>query len=119
MKLSKVISLFEGNDVLNMLISAISYNGNEDSFKLTLECWDEDLETLYTMEADLYEIDGSVNYIFKIDDNTDKYYLPDQFAYAITSITQIWKAYKSVDEEKFDTALEYLGKMYSFGKEDY
>lgn len=115
MKLSKVISLFEGDVILNMLITAISYNGDEDSFKLTLEYWDE--EDLYTMEADLYE-DGSIGYIFKIDDdNADRYYLPDQFADAITSIKLIWGAYRSVSEETFDTALEYLGKIYSCGEE--
>ena len=115
MKLSKVISLFEGDVILNMLITAISYNGDEDSFKLTLEYWGE--EDLYTMEADLYE-DGSIGYIFKIDDDTsDRYYLPDQFAMAITSIKPIWEAYRSVSEETFDTALEYLGKIYSYNEE--
>ena len=117
MKLSKVISLFEGDDKLDELITAISYNGDEDSFKLTLEYWDEDFEKLYTMDADLCE-DGSIGYMFKIDDNTTNYYyLPDQFADAITSIKLIWETYRSVGEEKFDTALEYLGKMYSYNED--
>ena len=116
MKLSKVISLFEDNDELNELITAISYNGDVDSFKLTLEYWDKDFEKLYTMDADLNE-DGSIGYIFKIDDNTDNYYLPDQFAYAITSITQIWNSYMSISEETFDTALEYLNKMCNFSED--
>ena len=115
MELSKVISLFEGDNELNELITAISYNGDADSFKLTLEYFDRDSEELEVMYAELFE-DGGVLYSFKVCDSTI-YYLPEQFANAITTISQIWVAYMSIGEEKFDTALEYLGKIYSYNEE--
>ena len=115
MKLSKVISLFEGDDELNELITAISYNGSEEEFKLTLEHFDEDFEKLYEMEAELFS-DGSVLYSFKVDDN-DVYFLPEQFANAITLISHLWDSYMSIGEEKFDAALEYLNKMCNFSED--
>lgn len=96
MQLNKVLRLFEDNEIIEPFIQGIVYDGDETTYKLNLQHWDEDIDYLIDVDVILFD-DGEIIFKFKQRDDEDTLDLCDPMLSAIIEVKKVWE--KRQDEE--------------------